>query len=471
MENHKENEMLTQFNEATFAALCENEGQMEHEIRHLKDELKFRLGVVHENAQLRDKMKAFLYNLEENKFLKNELKELKKDLNVKTVFSETWKKQQEDYLKLKKQMELVTKDRELLSKELEHYKHKCLALRKKSKDVEVTLSEEKEKLKVRVHVLEMEVEKLQKENSTLKDNAMIAKSHRGEIVQKDRELLKEKKRCCDLEEQVEKMTKEQEASETPKIVVQVHQVSEYQVTKEFERNMELSDKLMTTKQQLVKTKRQLEKKDQVIEEKQKECEDLKHSMSRLLPPERLEEIPKCKWTIRDQSKKIQALTGAMNMYQSKAEEYKKEKEILADKAENNKKLYLLERMKNLDLREALKKSGVKQPGKNKAGVTELPSIFSEQELKEQDKTRKTSTIQLPPISSSFKLQAEAKSVHTRTKKIVYLSTQKSDQTPANENIQRKSKGKLHHICLPPISTKPQAKQNDDTTAFMTESGH
>lgn len=427
--------------------------------------------------------KTYSSDEEENRYLKKELTELKKELKVKTALCETWKQQQDDYFELKREEQQVAKEMEIVCKELLHYKQECLVLRKKSKDLELTLKRTEKDLQEKIHVLEMEVEKLQKETSVLKNNALTSRYHREELAQKDKELLNEKKRFCDLEKQIEQMSEEKESSQLPKVVIKVRKVSKGQADKAIKRNMHLSNNLTTSKQQLVKGKQDLEKKDHIIEEKEKEYEELKQSTSHLPPPEKVKDIFECKWTIRDQRKKIRALSGAMNMYQTKAKEYKTENENLGYKAQSIKKLYLNEEIKSEDLRKGRKKSGLKQPREDK---TDVPLSCDDTPLKKQDPTKITNTVRLPPICNTFQLQSEAKtvptwskklaflsaeksnqtqankrkqykpeaeSVPTRPKKIVYLSEEKSDQTTTIKNIHSKSKGKTGDIIFPNISTK------------------
>lgn len=387
----------------------------------------------------------------EHKRLLNELKDVKAELKVKTDFYEIWKQQQDDYLDLKRQMQQMVKERDNLSKELVYYKQKCSELRKKSKELEATLSSTEKSLQERVHGLETKVEKIQKNKTFLKDNTVTVKYHRGELAQIDKELLKEKMRHCDLEQQLRKMTNEKEFRQSQNIIVNVPKLNKHEVFMDFQKNKHLKMHLVTTKQELAKVKERI-KKEQIKEEKQKVRGDPKQSKTQLQPKEKVQQ---CHQTIRDQSKKIQELTGTVNMYRVQAEEYKEEKVKLADETQTNKKLYLDKKMENLETREALK-SGVVQPSKDKSDVTPLPPTNGLFESKDQLEK----PIKLPAIPRKSQLGSEGKSVDKRPKNIVYLTAEKIDQILASENNQHKLKGKSRYTILPPISVKsvtPQRK--------------
>ena len=161
------------------------------------------------------------------------------------------------------------------------------------------------------------------------------------------------------------------------------------MVQEYRRNRELKEKLVNKTKIIVDMSRKLERKDCIIAEKEQQCEELEGSMSRLQPASSLAED---KWKIREQKEHIKALQGNVHMSQLKTEQYKNENEKLADKFTTNRKLYLRERRKNMDLVEASKKSGVEQPAEDKSGDTQ-PSISSNvlqkqsNSHKERDQTR------------------------------------------------------------------------------------
>ncbi len=417
--------------------LTMSEKQLQNAVKHLTAELEEMKTVAQENCKLSNQINIYKWVEEENRSLKKEVDELRKQLQIRKDFSKGRKEEQEYFLEREEQLNQVTKERDILKKELQNYKHECFVLRKKSRDLEVAVSRQEKDLMERIHVLELEVEKFQKEKSIWENDVFRAKNHRGELAQKDKALLKEKKKCWDLEEKLERVTKEQDSCPPPNIPVSTYFGKPSDVVKVYENSLELLvAKLVTKTQQLTTKRRQVEKKDHIINEKEKKYEELKHSMSRMLPPDTLELIQECQWVIREQSKKIKDLKGEVSMFQIKAEEYKNENEKLVDKAAATKKLYLKEKRENMDLREALNKSGVKQLPGDKSGETQFLSISTVLHKQSGDKqdhakmqTLNSNSVHLPPISN----KPRVKPVHTRaptvTKKVTYKSEHKSVLPP------------------------------------------
>lgn len=409
-----------------------NEQQLKHVVEHLTAKLDEMKTVSQENWKLSNQIDIYQLVEGENRFLKKEVEELRKQLQIRKDFSKGWKEEREYFSEREEQLNQVTKERDILRKELVNYKHECFALRTKSRDLKVALSRQEKESMLKIHVLELEVEKFQKEKSIWESDAFRAKSHRGELAQKNKALLKEQKRCSDLEEKLERATKEPDSSPPPNIPVKMYLDKPSDLVKVYKNSPEfLFTKLVTKTQQLTTKRRQLEKKDHIINEKERKCEELKHSMSQMLPPETSELIRERQWVIREQSKKIKGLTGEVNMFKMKAEDYKNENQKLVDKAAATKKLYLKEKRQNMDLRKAFNESGVKHLPEDKSGETLLPSISDV--LHEQDHTKmqtlNTSPVHLPPISR----KPEVKSVHTRaptaTKKVIFKPEHKSVLPP------------------------------------------
>lgn len=344
---------------------------------------------------------------EKTRILKNELKEAKKELQVKTSSYGNLKRQQDDYFQLKKQMGQMMEERNDIKTELLHYKQECLMLREKSKDLEVNCFRTTKDLQGKIHVLEIEVDRLHKENTILKSNAVPIKKHREEIAQKTEELLKERRSCSELQNQIDQLIKERKTTNLSNFVVKEHMVDEDKVAKEVEKNIELNKQYVTLKEQLAVMLKQLGKTDYSKWERQKHTN---HKRSQPVPPQTFEDIERRKSTLREQQKKIQTLTGAKNMYQAKVKEYKKDK--LAGEAATLQNLNHNKTVKGADLRKS-EKSSVRQPCKNKS-VDTLPKRTINNI---QSQTKKVNIIQLPPSPSTLQLKSVAQSVHTQPKKM------------------------------------------------------
>lgn len=348
------------------------------------------------------------FEMEQRKLLE-ELNDVKTELKMKRDLYNVWKEQQDDYFNLKRTMLQMAKDQDNLKKELVYYKQECFVLTKKCKELEVDLSSAKESLQKRVCGNEMKIEKLQKENAFFIDKTVPANYHKGELTRLDQKCVKEKRRHFQLEERLQQLTAEKESRQSKAITVHVHKLDKNEVVMEYWDNVKLRNKLMTTTLHLAKVKNQLQT-EHAEQEKLKRCKNVKDGSKKLPSIERSNETPQYDQTIRNQHKKIQSLTGMVNMYRAEAEEYNKEKVKVAEETELNNNLNLNRKKETLVSSEALKNSKV-VPSKGKSGITFLPPT-----LKDQPKKH----IQIPAVPTKFQLGSESKSVDKRPKNIVYL---------------------------------------------------
>lgn len=446
---------ISNFTAATISAMSQN--QLRNVVKYLVAELEKMNCVSEQNIALKKQILKYKSNAEGTEFLMKELNKLKKNLQIRIDFSKSLEDKQKYFVEQEKQLNQVTKQRDILSEQLKHHKNECFVMKKKNMDLEVALSRLEKEL-VEKHVYELEVEKLQMEKSNLESNLLLVKNYKEELVQKEKDLLKEKRRGADLEEQLEQAITKLD-NLPPKIAINVPLDISRDVRKAYKHNLQLQGNVTKTQQLTIKC-RQLEKKDQVIAEKEQQCEELKHRLSRMFPPERLELIPKLQWEIRAQSKNIRALMAQVHMWQIKAEEYKSENEKLVDKVAAIKKLYLNERMHYTDLREALKRSGAKQLPEDKSGAIQVPpspSMLHKQSGEKQGHTKmqtlKSNPVCFPPISNKFQLEHDVGSAHT--------------PTPTDTE----SKIISSYIHLPAISNKSLQMQSAarQTKIFMTQS--
>ncbi|KAG8000808.1 hypothetical protein GBF38_018050 [Nibea albiflora] len=165
--------------------------------------------------------------------------------------------------------------------------------------------------------------------------------------------------------------------------------------------------LYSKTQQLADKSRKLEEKDHIIEEKEKECQKLKDSMSRMLPPEKAELITRLQWDNREQGDKIKALTAQSNMFEFHAKKCKADLEKATDREERNKKLYLEERNRNHDLMEALRPVPQGRSGKVKLPpIVNVPHNQSTEKVNPQKGKVKTVVSEeetvLPPVTNTRK---------------------------------------------------------------------
>ncbi|GLD61873.1 cilia- and flagella-associated protein 58-like protein [Lates japonicus] len=464
--------------------------QQQHALKEIFDKLNFLRSTDSENNTLRLQLSIFQKNEEENKHYKKLLFELRKQLQVSNQIAKTCKDDHKFASELQEQVRQLTQENDILRKQLVHYKHECLELKKKNKDLEVTTSEEKRVLLESVHILQLEVEELKRNNSTLENKLLNVKIPGGENSQKDKALLLEKTRNYNLEREVERARKDIDSLSLKRpTVVNIQIDSNNRVVQQDD----LREKLLVKTQKLTKQRKELEKKDRTIAEKEQQCEELRRSMSRLLPPERLEEIPKYTLKIRELNEETKALKGQLGMFQQKNEEYKGEKEKLVDKIAAIKKMYFGEKRKNMDLMEVLRKYGAELPAEDKSGgslpkpallccPTCLSPISTNSQLKSEAKSAETQTLtftneavlksekktDITPIKTKSKVQVSQldsnnKKVHTQTSTVTKKAGLKSDEkTPMTKRIHGKDGGFSNRGPLPPISrmSRVQVSQLD-----------
>ncbi|CAB1430194.1 unnamed protein product [Pleuronectes platessa] len=205
------------------------------------------------------------------------------------------------------------------------HRAKCSQLKEKSKELEVSLIEQFAILRERIYVIASEVNKLHTE----------------------RRALLTQKRICETEHL--KMLNTKESYHLPKTTkTQNRQALHVDCIPYPENRFRtlFSQQLQMKNHQLRDSYRRLERKDELIDEKERQYAELKHSMSQLVPAERLAELPESKLIIREQREKIQELTARVALYRQKAEDHKSENEKLIRQFEATKELYLKEKKKS-----------------------------------------------------------------------------------------------------------------------------
>ncbi|CAK6970929.1 NF-kappa-B essential modulator-like [Scomber scombrus] len=314
--------------------------------------------VVDENCQLKRKMLYIQQNDDRIEVLQRQVKDLKKQLEIRLDLSKKWKEEKQYYIEREEELIHVIRERNLLRSQLALYKGECLSLRERTKDLEVTSTRRETELLERICFIEHQMDKTVKEKNILINNAQTREK---ELEREVSVLLSEKKKYSDLEAELKMVHKEldQRVIPEPNIILNLEVTPGNEVVvKDQDKVVELQGKLLSKSQDLVTKTRQLEKTSRAIKEKERQCEQMKHSMARLLPPETIDEIPKLHWIIREQCKRIKALMAEVNVHNVNAEEFKIDNEKLVEKVSEIKSLYIKEKMHNADMREALQKSGV-----------------------------------------------------------------------------------------------------------------
>ncbi|KAI3371689.1 hypothetical protein L3Q82_024250 [Scortum barcoo] len=469
MEEMEEYEMK-EFTESSVLNMNENElrGVIKHFLSQSESEEK-RLQKVREDKIKESKLVRSI--LEENRLLKVDLHQVRKQLETRKEQYKIRKEEQQHFFKQQEQLHQVTLERDFLKKECSHFKEECKKLKKNTTYLKAALtSSEKEN-----HALKREVEDLQKQLSTLKSSVLIDRHYMAELAQSEKALVREKQKYSDLERKLSVVEQKPHQCPPPKIVVNIPLDTPSNTVRVFRENQGLKDKHLTMCQDITTKRRQLEKKDCKLKEKEKECEELRHNLSRMVPPEK-DLITKYEWDNRKQSKIIKQLKAEVASFQKTAENYKSENEKLVKKEAAVRKMYLDDRMVNLKLREALKERGATVPvikssideskgiqvphsGANKDKKLQtlksnlaFSSLPNKMQLEPGAKSvEKSDLLQshyspLPAITSKAQVGPDVKSVHPQTPP--KTEKLKSNPFPKPKNL-------LRNVPLPPINKELQ----------------
>ena len=148
------------------------------------------------------------------------------------------------------------------------------------------------------------------------------------------------KHKAELEQKSKAIIQERECSGALKQPFRTKQIIPRYNSQKVTRDQDPVLKIKTKEKQLQDEKRELETELNTTKEK------VQHAS---------QEWTKCKWTNRKLNKKIQPLTAQVDVLQEAYDQQKNENKALTDKMNYIENLYFKERMKNLDLREVLRK--------------------------------------------------------------------------------------------------------------------
>ena len=256
------------------------------------------------------------YTFDDEYHIRKEINKMKKTLQQTVDIAQTWKREQRNCYNF--DLELTQMCRRG-SVKVPVYRAKCLELKEKSKELDDSLTQHFSLLREKIYVIASRVNKLQK----------------------DSRVLLTQKRICDTEHL--KLLNTKESYYLPKTTKTQYRQAlhvdcipypENRFRTLFSQQLEMKNNLLRD------SYRRMEQKDKLIDEKARQYEALKHSMSQLVPAQRLIELSKSKMIIREQSKKILELTTLVALYKQKAEDHKSENEKLIQKFEATKELFL-----------------------------------------------------------------------------------------------------------------------------------
>ncbi|XP_068600277.1 cilia- and flagella-associated protein 58 [Brachionichthys hirsutus] len=284
----------------------------------------------------------------DNEALKVELHLMKAQLEESKQHVDSQKAEQQKLQKIlteadneqmlqKKQLEQVIRERENLGKQLLQRNDERALLYEKIRIQQSILSKGHFHYSQRMEdsrLLKMEVKRLRRKKSILDKNVPDMEDLRRELFHLQRALLRERSRNSVLQEQLKPINihrwRRLEGSDPSKY--------------------ELIQKIQSLQRRLIAKTQELEERELLLQEKEKLYVELKHILSRQPGPEAAEQLQRCRWTIRERTKKLQALIAELRFLDSKMNEYKSENQHLANELADMKKKYLSQRRLHSELR-------------------------------------------------------------------------------------------------------------------------
>ncbi|XP_038153745.1 cilia- and flagella-associated protein 58 [Cyprinodon tularosa] len=274
-----------------------------------------------DSEALKGELQSIKLQLEETKQLVDSQRAEQQKLQLMKTTLEDEQMQQQ------KQLEQVTRERDSLSKQLLQGNDERAQLFEKIKIQQSILSKGEFHYNQRleeIHQLKLEIKKLRRKRNILDRTLPNTEELRTELVHLQEELLRERTRNRVLEDQ-----------QKP---INIHR------WRQLEGNdpgkYQLIQKIHALQKRLIVKTQEVEERELLLQEKEKLYEELKQILARQPGPEAAEQLQRCRWTIRERTKKLQAMMGNVKMLDSKLDEYKSENERLSSELANVKKKYL-----------------------------------------------------------------------------------------------------------------------------------
>ena len=399
--------------------------------------------------------------LDQSKCLRKEL------LNARRELKEERLKQSqiENYSKIINELNEVNRQKDTLSlqvSQLQKYKNSYKELRRSNRDFELAKNQEVKEILEKNHILELEIESLKKQNEIF-GNA--AKKHRGELAEKDEAIKNLKKQCWNADKEMDAMMQTQKTEEK-NTALETFYISN------LDKLDQMKKQLHSKMEKLFKLEKQLEQKNEIISELEMTLMKTKENVVSLEKKvQRQSEMSTCKFTIRKQNEQIQSLTAESNAFYQMNEKNKEEVKKLTDKVAYVKKLYFNEKMKNMDLEEALRRSETKNLPEGQSREV-MPADFlagPKQDCVKMQTTKRTDMCRTPILEKS-KLYSKSNSGYTqqdtRFKNVVVLPSLTPDLLPKTEKCKFTTR---QDYKLPPIaSNSARLSTSHGPPTFMTE---
>ncbi|KAM4726208.1 cilia- and flagella-associated protein 58 [Anableps anableps] len=304
---------------------------MNNQVARLKDDI-----IGKEQALVRDQQEQKRLE-KENEAFKGELQSIKLQLEETKQLVESQRTEQqklqmtvttmeEEQVQQQKQLEQVIRERDSLGKQLLQRNDERALLFEKIRIQQSILSKGDFHYNQRledIHLLKLEIKRLRRKKNIQDRTLPNTEELRTELLHLQKELLRERTRNSVLEDQLKPINihrwRQLEGSDPGK----------YQ----------LIQKIQALQKRLIVKTQELEERELLLQEKEKLYVELKQILARRPGPEAAGQLQQYRWTIRDRTKKLQALVAELRMLDSKMNEYKSENQRLSSELANIKKKY------------------------------------------------------------------------------------------------------------------------------------
>ena len=317
---------------------------MVHQINQLKEEIVIKdTELIQENKKLGilEKGKHELESAKEKLTEKQgKLEKAIKDCErenqrLKYVITEV----EQEKAKQKKELELVTNERDILGTQLIRRKEELELLYKKIKIFSSTLQKGEEQYKQRlgdINILKIKIAELKQKLHSAKKEASVVFDLKKEKYYLEREVLDEKVKVKALSEEVEN-------------TMNVHRWRKVEGTEP--EIYELITKIQTLQRRLISKNEEAMQKKKELDALEGEYNKLKISLSRHPGPESGEKIDECRRILDEKKGQMNNMEEELELYQTQSSQYKHEIERLSRELQEVKKNYFSIKKKEQLVRE------------------------------------------------------------------------------------------------------------------------
>lgn len=334
---------------------------MIHQISQLKEEIGIKdTELIQENKKQGIVEKA-KNELESAKILLSEKetslseaikKSEKENQRLKYVITEV----EQEKAKQKKELELVTNERDILGTQLIRRKEELDLLYKKIKIFTSTLEKGKQQYKERladITVLKEDIADLKTKLDASKKEASVVFDLKKEKYYLEREVLDEKVKVKALSEEVEN-------------TMNVHRWRKVEGTEP--EKYELITKIQTLQRRFISKNQECLEKKMELDDMEKSYNKLKISLARHPGPESIEKIDECRRVLYEKKGQMTNMEEELDQYQKQASQYKLEIERLSRELQEVKKNYFTIKKKE----QLVKEQELRAEGKDKPIIKRHP---------------------------------------------------------------------------------------------------